>query len=145
MPTATTSTPSRMIHCTTSIATSTAMSRELERQQANIVKELRELQSTGDEDLDRQWRGQLRDSFSEVADQRKALQTQLADITKMPEATPATNPRLLDRLPVIDTDSDRLSEELEREPFSVFQLQVRYHQPTPTRHAPRDHRRRGDL
>ena len=52
-----------------------------------------------------QWRGQLRDNFAEVADQRKALQTQLADITKMPEATPATNPRLLDRLPVIDTDT----------------------------------------
>jgi hypothetical protein len=40
------------------------------------------------------------------------------------------DPRLLDHLPVIETDLGRLPEDIERELFDGFQLQVRYHQPT---------------
>src|SRR5207244_3012351 len=39
--------------------------RELERQQTNVVKELREYKPIGDEDIDQQWRDQLRASFAE--------------------------------------------------------------------------------
>jgi hypothetical protein len=38
--------------------------------------------------------------------------------------------RLLDQLPVIDTDLGRLPEDLERELYGGFQLQVRYHHPS---------------
>ena len=47
--------------------------RDLERQQANVVRKLREYQSTGDADIDRQWRTQLRENFAEIAAQRKDL------------------------------------------------------------------------
>jgi hypothetical protein len=40
------------------------------------------------------------------------------------------DPRLLDRLPLIQADVGRLPEDVERELFDGFQLQVRYHQPT---------------
>jgi hypothetical protein len=40
------------------------------------------------------------------------------------------DPRLLDWLPIIETDLGRLPEQVERELFDGFQLQVRYHQPT---------------
>jgi site-specific DNA recombinase len=104
--------------------------KELERQQANVVRELREYQTTGHEDLDQEWRRQLRDSFAEITNQRKALQAQLAEITKTPEATATAEPGLLDQLPIIDADFGRLPEDLERELFAGFQLQVRYHQPS---------------
>jgi hypothetical protein len=56
----------------------TAKVRDLERQQANVVKELREYQPSDDEDIDQQWRGQLRDSFVEIAAQRKRREAQVA-------------------------------------------------------------------
>jgi len=61
--------------------------KDLERQQANVVKELREYQPIADEDIDQQWRDQLRGSFAEITTQRKDLQAQLAGITAKP-ATP---------------------------------------------------------
>jgi hypothetical protein len=104
--------------------------RELERQQANVVKELREYQSTGDEDIDQEWRGQLRESFAEIAAKRKDLDAQLNALAAGPEAPTASDPRLLDRLPLMEADLERLPEDMERELFDGFQLQVRYHQPT---------------
>src|SRR5690606_30729253 len=59
--------------------------KDLERQQANVVKELREYQSSGDEEMDQQWRGQLRESFAEIANQRKDLEAQLADLSNRQE------------------------------------------------------------
>jgi hypothetical protein len=87
-------------------------------------------QPTGDEDIDQQWRGQLRDSFAEIATQRKDLEVQLGGLTTRPEAPSMSDPHLLDRLPIIETDLGRLPEDIERELFDGFQLQVRYHQPT---------------
>jgi DNA invertase Pin-like site-specific DNA recombinase len=104
--------------------------RDLERQQANVVKELRGYQPIGDEDIDQQWRGQLRESFAEIAGQRKDLEAQLAELAARPEAPTKGDPRLLDRLPIIQSDLGRLPEDVERELFEGFQLQVRYHQPT---------------
>jgi hypothetical protein len=37
------------------------------------VKELREYQTTGDEDFDLEWRGQLRNSFADITSQRKVV------------------------------------------------------------------------
>jgi hypothetical protein len=115
---------------TTRVAAVHGRLKELERQQANVVTELREYQSTGDQELDQQWRGQLRDSFAELAGKRKALQAQLAQLAERIPSKAAADPRLLDQLPVIDTDLGRLPEDLERELYGGFQLQVRYHHPS---------------
>ncbi len=104
--------------------------KEMERQQANVVKELREYTPIGDEDIDQQWRSQLRDSFAEITTQRKDLEAQLAGITAKPPAPTPSDPALLDRLPIVHADLGGLPEDLERELFDGFQLQVRYHQPT---------------
>jgi site-specific DNA recombinase len=104
--------------------------RDFERQQANVVKELREYQPTGDEDIDQQWRGQLRDSFAEIATQRKDLEAQVGGLAARPGAPSLSDPRLLDRVPIIEADLGRMPEDIERELFDGFQLQVRYHQPT---------------
>jgi site-specific DNA recombinase len=102
----------------------------LDRQQANVVQELREYQPVGDDDIDRQWRGQLRDSFAALATQRKDLDTQLDSLTEEPGAPGATDVRLLDELPIMRADLSRVPEDLERELFAAFQLQLRYHHPT---------------
>ena len=104
--------------------------RDLEREQTNIVGALRDYRPTGDEDVDRQWRDQLQKSFAEIAGRRKAVQAQLAELTKRPETHKVGDPRLLERLPVLDADLGDLPEEVERELFEGFQLQVRYHHPT---------------
>jgi site-specific DNA recombinase len=104
--------------------------KELERQQANVVRELREYRPVGDEVIDQQWRGQLRDGFAEIATERKRAETQLAELTDQKETVTSLNPALLDRLPIVQADLSRLPEDLERELFGAFQLQVRYHQPT---------------
>jgi site-specific DNA recombinase len=102
----------------------------LEHQQANLVKELREFQSTGDDEIDQQWRDQLRRSFADVASQRKDLAGQLTALTNRPNRHSTNDPGLLDRLPLIEADLARLPEDIERELFDAFQLQIRYHQPT---------------
>ncbi len=112
------------------VAALRAKIKELERQQANVVKELREYKPIGDEDIDQQWRDQLRDSFAEITTQRKDLEAQLAGITAKPVAPKPSDPALLDRLPIVHADLGGLPEDLERELFDGFQLQVRYHQPT---------------
>jgi hypothetical protein len=56
--------------------------KELERQQANLVKELREYRTTGDDDIDLAWREQLRKDFATVSTQRKALQVDLDSLTQ---------------------------------------------------------------
>jgi site-specific DNA recombinase len=101
--------------------------RELERQQANVVRELREYQPIGDEEIDRQWRGQLRESFTDIAAQRKDLDAQLVELATQAQTPTKGDPRLLDRLPIIESDLGRLSEDVERELFDGFHLQVRYH------------------
>lgn len=102
----------------------------MERQQANVVKELREYRPIGDEDIDQQRRGQLRDGFAEITTERKRAETQLANLTDQKETVTSLNPALLDRLPIVQADLSRVPEDLERELFGAFQLQVRYHQPT---------------
>jgi hypothetical protein len=68
-------------------------------------------------------------SFAELAGKRKALQAQHAELAERVPSKAAADPRLLDQLPVIDADLGRLPENLERELYGGFQLQVRYHHP----------------
>ena len=58
------------------------------------------------------------------------MQAQLAQLAERIPSKAAADPRLLDQLPVIDTDLGRLPEDLERELYGGFQLQVRYHHPS---------------
>jgi site-specific DNA recombinase len=103
--------------------------RDLERQQANVVRELREHQPTGDADIDRQWRTQLRESFAEIAAQQKVQQARLAELAAQSDK-PCGDPRLLDHLPVVEADLRKLPEDIERDLYAAFQLQVRYHHPS---------------
>ena len=114
--------------------------REIERQQTNVVTELQTYHPTGDDDLDQQWRTQLRASFAELGNQRKTLQAQLAALAEQPTDSPS-DPRLLDQLPVTDVDVAALPEDLQRDLFDSFQLQIRYHHPT-RRLTLRGHRQR---
>jgi len=111
-------------------ATLRAKIKELDREQANIVAELRAYTPIGDTDIDRQWRDQLRNAFAQIATQRRTLERQLASITKQAESPKPHDPALLDRLPVIEGDLANLPEDLERDLWARFHLQVRYHQPT---------------
>ena len=106
---------------------------ELQRQQANLVQELREHRSYGDQDIDRQWRNQLRDSFATVTKQIADIDAQVEALTaSQAQVTDPGDPDLLNQLPVGAADLARVPEELERALFDAFQLQLRYHQPTRT-------------
>jgi site-specific DNA recombinase len=111
-------------------ATLHAKIKDLDRQQANIVAELRAHQPIGEADIDRQWRDQLRDAFAQIATQRKTAERQLASTTKPPEPTNRHDPAILDQLRVVEGDLANLPEDLERDLWAKFHLQVRYHQPT---------------
>jgi hypothetical protein len=104
--------------------------KDLEREQSNVVAELRTYRPSGDDDIDRQWRDHLRDAFAEIATRRKTVEAQLAALTNQPETPKPSNPALLDELPIIEADLSGLPEELERDLWADFHLQVRYHQPT---------------
>jgi hypothetical protein len=75
-------------------------------------------------------RDQLREAFAQIATRRKTIEGQLAAITKPPEAANRHDPALLDRLPVVEGDLSHLPDELERDLWERFHLQVRYHHPT---------------
>ncbi len=103
--------------------------KELERQQTNVINELQTYRSTGDDDIDQQWRAQLRATFADLATQRRVAQSQLTAVTHPP--TPATeDPTLLDQLPVVELDLAALPEDLQRQLFDAFQLQIWYHHPS---------------
>lgn len=102
---------------------------ELARQQTNLVAELRDYQTTGDSQTDQQWREQLRTSFATVSTRRRDLEAELASRAARP-ASVSADPALLDELPIVHGDMGDLPEDLERELFRGFQLQVRYHHPT---------------
>jgi hypothetical protein len=63
---------------------------------------------------------------------RKTIQAQLASLTTAPSPTERNDPGLLDRLPILDDDLSDLPEDLERDLWATFHLQVRYHHPTRT-------------
>ena len=103
----------------------------LERQQTNLVGELQTYQPLGDAEADQEWRAQLRRAFADLAAQRKAAQAELAALTtRRPADHDPADPTLLDAFPIIDSDLASLPEELERELYDSFHLQIRYHQPT---------------
>jgi site-specific DNA recombinase len=62
--------------------------------------------------------------------QRKVLAGQLATLTNRPNRHVTNDPGLLDQLPLVEANLARLPEEIERELFDAFQLQIRYYQPT---------------
>jgi site-specific DNA recombinase len=110
-------------------ATLEAKIREVQRQQTNVITELQTYQTTGDPDIDRQWTAQLRASFAKLGAQRKTTEAELAALATAPIAG-HRDERLLDRLPVLDVDLAGLPEDLQRQLFDAFHLQIRYHQPT---------------
>jgi DNA invertase Pin-like site-specific DNA recombinase len=104
--------------------------KEIQRQQTNVITELRSYQTTGDDQIDQQWRDQLRASFADLATQAKTAQARLDDISQQ-AATPGNgDTAILDHLPVLDVNVANLPDELQRELFDAFRLQIRYHQPT---------------
>lgn len=117
---------------------------ELRRQQANLVQELSEHRSSGDQDIDRQWRNQLRDSFAAITKQLADLDARIEALnTSQNHDTEPGDPALLDQLPAGAADLARVPEELERALFDAFQLQLRYH-PTHPHCDGQGHPRRQD-
>jgi hypothetical protein len=111
-------------------ATLHAKIKDLDREQANIIAELRAYQPIGDPDIHRQWRDQLRQAFAEIATRRQTIETQLAALTSQSEPAHPQDRTLLGQLPVIEGNLANLPEDVERDLWDRFHLQVRYHEPT---------------
>ncbi len=108
--------------------------REIERQQSNVVTEFREYRPSGQEEIDRQWRDQLRRSFADLAAERAALVAQLESLVEE-ETSGTADEGILERLPLFEADLSGLPEELERQLYESFRLQIRYHHPARSNHA----------
>jgi hypothetical protein len=77
-------------------------------------------------------RGRQRRGSETILGRSQTIQAQLASLTTAPSPTERNDPGLLDRLPILDDDLSDLPEDLERDLWATFHLQVRYHHPTRT-------------
>ncbi len=99
---------------------------DLKRRGDNLMAQIEKFAPTGDEDVDAEFRERLRRRYMEVAQQRKAKAAELAALTAGQEDGERNDPSLLEELPTLVVTLWEIPENLRRELFDSFNLQVRY-------------------
>jgi hypothetical protein len=103
---------------------------DLDKRRQNVLTQIEEYEPTGDEDIDRDFRAQLRRRYTDLAQQHKTKVQQLAGQTTTPASTPEDDPTVLDDLPISALSLTDVPEELLRDLYDSFNLELRY-QPEP--------------
>lgn len=91
-----------------------------------MLTQIEEYEPTGDEDIDRDFRGQLPRRYTDLAQQHKTKAAQLAALTTTPASAPDDDPTILDDLPVGALSLADVPEELLRDLWESFNLELRY-------------------
>lgn len=101
----------------------------LHQAQKNLMKELSGYQPIGDEEIDAEWRKALQQQFAQVATERRAKEQELQALPHEPASEGPGDVSLLEQLPVHTGDLLALPEDLQRQLYDAFHLQIRYDQP----------------
>lgn len=102
---------------------------DLAKRRLNVLTQMEEYEPTGDKEIDRDCRAELRHRQADLASQYK-LKTEQLTALAAPAPEPHDDPTLLDELPVVTgTDLTAVPEKLLRDLYESFNLEVRY-QPT---------------
>ena len=101
---------------------------DLTQRRSNVLAQMEELTPSGDDDVDRDLRDQLRRRYSDLARDAKAKSQQLDTLLAAAPEADNDDPSVLEQLPVVTgADLADLPEALLRALYESFQLQVRYH------------------
>jgi hypothetical protein len=102
----------------------------LDRARTNLLAQLEAFEPTGDDDTDTEWRASLQQRFAAII----ALRRQAAARATALQAQHATHPgpageqaAVLNLLPVTSRDLTELPEQIQRQLYDAFHLQIRYH------------------
>ncbi|WP_051469148.1 recombinase family protein [Actinomadura oligospora] len=99
---------------------------ELERRCDNLVTQIEDFRSTGDEEIDAELRERLRVRYAEAARQRRQKASELTSMDSGATANSQDDPALLAELPNVSVALWKLPDGLRRELFDSFNLQLRY-------------------
>lgn len=92
----------------------------------NIISELERFEPSGDEEFDRTWRSSLQTRFKAIVTEQRAKSGALAELRRQEQDGPRLDPALLDQLPQIQVDLQRLPVDWQRRLYDVFHLDLRY-------------------
>jgi hypothetical protein len=103
---------------------------KLERAQHNFLAQLEAFEPTGDDEADAEWRSHLQKRFTTTIMERRRTTAQIAALGAQASPTSASNHEhaaLMDLLPVTSQDLTQLPEDVQRQLYDAFHLQIRYH------------------
>lgn len=101
---------------------------DLQRRQDNLLMQLEEYEPTGETDIDREYRAGIQRRFAELVTKRREAQARLAQLTTRAQP-PGDDIALLGEIPQLPLKLGQLPEELQRQLYDAFQLQIRYNKP----------------
>lgn len=100
---------------------------DLAKRRRNVLDQTEEYEPSGDEEVDRDCRGELRQRLTDLAQEHKAKAQQPKALSA---ASPASedDPTVLDQLPsTVGVDLTLVPEQLLRDLYDSFNLELRYH------------------
>ena len=99
---------------------------EIDAANRNLLLSLQQMTSTGDPDIDAQWRAQLQRQFADNTKRRQAVTAQLIALADTVRHPNQDRRDLLDQLPQVSIDVLDLPAEQQRQLFDAFQLEIRF-------------------
>jgi hypothetical protein len=86
---------------------------DLQWRQDNLMSQLEVQESTGDPQIDREYRSSIQRRFAELARQRRDAQAQLSDLNEQDQSPASEDLSLLEEIPQMAIRLDELSEDLQ--------------------------------
>lgn len=105
---------------------------KLDRAQQNLIAQLESYEPTGDDEIDTDWRTNLQKRFATISAERRQAAARITDLRSTASRTPtptADRAALLAVLPATDQDLTALPEDVQRQLYNAFHLQIRYSRP----------------
>ncbi len=100
---------------------------DLHRRIRNVLSQLEDVEPTGDDEIDRDLRSELRHRYAELARQQKAKAAELAQHDAPKPREPEDDPTILDHLPtMLPVDLADIPETLQRDLYNAFNLELHY-------------------
>jgi site-specific DNA recombinase len=102
---------------------------KLDRAQQNLLAQLETNEPSGDERIDAEWRTSLQKRFATISTERRdvaARITELGSMVKPLAAARVDKAALLEILPITGDDLTPLPEDVKRQLYDAFHLQIRY-------------------
>ncbi|HZM79046.1 MAG TPA: DUF349 domain-containing protein [Candidatus Limnocylindrales bacterium] len=92
----------------------------------NLILSLQQMTSTGDPEIDAQWRSQLQTQFADNTKRKKALTAELEALAQTIRQPAQVRRDIVDKIPQISLNVLDLPDEQQRQLFDAFQLEIRY-------------------